>query len=199
MPVLIDLSGRIFGRLVVAERTENVGGKPAWRCLCACGTECVVSANNLRNGSTSSCGCYRREHCATLFVRHGLAGTPEWLAWSHAKRRCSNPSHPSFARYGGRGIRMCDEWMEDFAAFLAHVGPRPSSEHSIDRIDNDGNYEPGNVRWATRREQQRNRRNTVTVLVDGRRRPLVAVAEETGVNAATLRARVKRARVAQET
>ncbi len=82
----------------------------------------------------------------------------EYSAWSMAKQRCGNPRHPRFADWGGRGIRVCDEWLHDFPAFLAHIGPRPGPEFSLDRIDNDGDYEPGNVRWATRVEQRRNRR-----------------------------------------
>lgn len=93
---------------------------------------------------------------------HAAVDSPEYRAWRHANQRCHYARHPQFASYGGRGIRMCDEWRKDFTAFLRHVGPRPSKDHSLDRIDNDKGYEPGNVRWATRSEQARNRRKRET-------------------------------------
>jgi hypothetical protein len=89
---------------------------------------------------------------------HGRFGTPEYRVWAAMKRRCCNPNVWNFHRYGGRGIRMCDEWRDSFAAFYAHIGQRPSAQHSVDRIDNNGNYEPGNVRWATRQQQRANQR-----------------------------------------
>jgi hypothetical protein len=109
-------------------------------------------------GLTRSCGCLRREASRGRKIRHGRYRTPEYVSWASAKQRCHNPKYAAFHLYGGRGIRMSDEWRADFAAFLAHIGPRPTKAHSLDRIDTDGNYEPGNVRWATAEEQANNRR-----------------------------------------
>jgi len=89
---------------------------------------------------------------------HGMTKRPEYLAWMNAKSRCNNPKNKAWSYYGGRGISMCEEWVDDFLSFYEHVGPKPSPEHSLDRIDNDGNYEPGNLRWATKKEQSANRR-----------------------------------------
>lgn len=88
---------------------------------------------------------------------HGMRYTPEYRTWTHMKVRCYNKNYESFSNYGGRGIKVCDEWLNDFVAFFNHVGKKPSPQHTLDRIDNDGNYEPGNVRWATKSEQQMNR------------------------------------------
>ena len=125
-------------------------------------------------------------------VKHGeAAATAEYQAWVDMKTRCVNPDSPSYAGYGGRGIVVCGEWLNDYAAFLAHVGRRPSRQHSIDRIDNNRGYEPGNVRWATKREQTRNLRTNTRVQLNGRTRLLIELAEEYGVGIGTLRARLR--------
>jgi len=122
---------------------------------------------------------------------HGLRGTPEYRIWSHAKSRCHNPNDAAYQNYGGRGVVMCQEWRESFEAFLAHVGPRPSSAHSIDRYpNNDGNYEPGNVRWATKKEQERNKRTNRVVEYEGVQRTMKEWAEVFGIKYETLIRRV---------
>jgi hypothetical protein len=156
----LDIRGQRFGRLVAVETTrKGKRGDLAWRCLCDCGGETVVVASRLKRGETRSCTCLQKTHN----LKHGHARdtakkTPEYTAWTHMKDRCSSPGHPQFKDWGGRGIRVCARWADSFATFLADVGPRPSPDLSLDRIDNDGNYEPGNVRWATRSQQQSNQR-----------------------------------------
>lgn len=117
---------------------------------------------------------------------------PEYGVWCRMIDRCYNPNIPSFSNYGGRGIIVCERWRHDFAAFLADVGPRPSPAHSIDRIDNDGNYEPGNVRWATKHQQMRNTRFNVVIEWRGEKRCLFEWAVILGINAYTLHARLRR-------
>ena len=191
MPSKISIRpGTIFGRLVVLEETENTGcGRTAYSCFCVCGNTVTVTTKNLRNGHTKSCGCLRRDPSADYrrgSLTHGKSKTPEYRAWSSIKRRCMCPQHPFFRDYGGRGISICPEWSASYEAFLRDVGGRPSSSHSIDRIDNNGNYEPGNVRWATRKEQRRNIRNNRYITAFGRTLLLIDWASETGICEETL-------------
>lgn len=134
-------------------------------------------------------------HTTNVSHGHSFRGkiTPEFRCWQDIKARCLKPDHKFFEYYGGRGITICDAWKEDFAAFLAFVGPRPSPKHTIDRYpDNDGNYEPGNVRWATRKEQIDNRRSTRFVLVNGQKLPLVNVIRERGIDQSLVDGRIER-------
>ena len=162
---LIDLVGRRFGRLVVVARAENDSrGHVRWECLCDCGNATTVWGSNLKRKtrSTRSCGCLAQEarpaRTARTFTKHGMYKSPEYRAWQNMRERCNNPKHPQFKDWGGRGITVCPEWMDSFEAFYADVGPRPGHRLSLDRIDNDGDYEPGNVRWATHSQQMKNRR-----------------------------------------
>jgi len=160
---IVDLAGARFGRLTVVrlDAQQEHGKHARWVCVCDCGTECVAPSKHLRAGEKRSCGCLAREvgaKNADVIRKHGATGTPEYVAWQGMINRCEVQSRRSWKNYGGRGIRVAEEWRHDFMAFLSHVGPRPSSAHSLDRIDNDGNYRPGNVRWATRDVQNANRR-----------------------------------------
>ncbi len=159
----IDLTGKRFGRLVAQAKDRSVTDDEArWRCRCDCGRETRVRSSSLRNGTSQSCGCLRQELLCARPVKHGHTThgkpTPEWDAWHSMKQRCLNPNHAAYANYGGRGISICQRWVEDFEAFLADVGLKPDPELTLDRIDNDGNYEPGNVRWATWSQQNSNQR-----------------------------------------
>lgn len=182
----VDLTGQHYGKwLVQARATQNLHGKPAWECVCECGTTKVVAGSVLRMGESTSCGCYQKELAAKNLGdaarKHGLHNTPEYFRWLNLKTRCANPKDPAYADYGGRGIAVCQRWMDSFEAFLEDVGERPSPEHSIDRIDNNGNYEPNNVRWATKQEQANNRRNNVQVTYNGETKTLAAWAREAGI------------------
>lgn len=167
MPEIKNIAGRRFGRLTVLRpTTKRQDRKVVWLCLCDCGKEVEVSGKDMRQGNTRSCGCLHRDLRPEVMRKamrtHGCAvhgqETRAWRSWHAAKMRCFNPNDPAYARYGGRGITMCARWRDSFENFLADMGERPE-DRTLDRFpDNDGNYEPGNCRWATRKQQTANRR-----------------------------------------
>lgn len=159
--------GQRYGRLMVISQAASAissSGKTRrrWLCRCDCGNEAIVRQGDLRSGNTQSCGCLYRLTRPFWFLTHGESKTQIYKAWSTMKERCYNPHNEKYPDYGGRGITVCDRWRKSFLAFIADMGPRPPGK-SIDRIDNNGNYEPGNCRWATRAVQAANRRNNVIV------------------------------------
>lgn len=161
-----DLRGVRFGALVVLDRLPGVG-RSRWQCRCDCGELTSVLACNLKHDHTKSCGCARRNAARSIGLantRHGMHTSPEYRAWQSMIRRCESPSHPGFAYWGGRGIKVYDQWRASFDVFLADMGRRPSKTHSLDRINNDGNYEPGNCRWATKKQQVNNRRCSIRMI-----------------------------------
>lgn len=184
---VIDLTGQRFGRLVVSGLTRSQHRR--WRCQCDCGGERIARTSELRSGRVLSCGCLRRESAARVgkaTTTHGMRYTPEYRAWSGMKQRCTNPKISNFPQYGGRGIRVCDRWMASFDDFLADLGPRPSPDHSLDRIDNDGHYDPSNCQWRTRVEQQRNVSRNRLLTFQGETHPLATWADRTGIPAKTI-------------
>ena len=147
---MIDLTGQRFGKLVVLNSTkERRRNRVVWQCICDCGNKYRVTSDNLRSGNTQSCGCSRQ--------KHGMWKTSEYEAWQGMIQRCKNPNNTGYEDYGGRGISVSEEF-HDFQIWYEHIGPKPNPEHTQDRINNDGNYESGNIRWATKTEQQNNRR-----------------------------------------
>jgi len=165
----IDETNNIYGRLTVLYKVENYSETFEWVCICECGNITSVNQGNLRrkDGGTKSCGCLKREQNKRITNKlhqdqrtHGRSKTQLYKVWDAIKQRCNNPKTRNYKNYGGRGIIICDQWL-DFETFANDVGERPGKEYSLDRINNDGNYEPGNVRWATCKEQALNRRKMI--------------------------------------
>lgn len=153
-----DLTGKTFGRWTVLRREENRGKAVFWECSCICGKIKTVSGSHLKCGRTLSCGCLQKERAAECATKHGEHGIPEYVAWKNMISRCYNPKNDHYHLYGGRGISVYDGWRNDFSTFFEHIGKRPTQKHSVDRIEVNGNYEPGNVRWATHDVQAHNKR-----------------------------------------
>jgi hypothetical protein len=154
----IDLTNMKFGRLTVIEYVGN----RKWLCKCECGNEKVVEGSSLRAGITHSCGCFNSDRIAERNLKHGFCNKSIYTTYKGMKQRCYNMNCQAFKNYGGRGIKVCDEWLNDFKAFYDYVSKLPHFNEpgfTLDRINNDGDYEPGNVRWASRIEQNTNRRN----------------------------------------
>jgi hypothetical protein len=155
-------TGTRFHRWTIVSRGPNRSARAAqfW-CRCDCGVERLVQASHLRQGLSTSCGCLTGggrvpHHGHTV----GRTTTPTYRAWVNMIRRCTDPNHDSYPNYGGRGVSVCPEWRHSFASFLSAMGDKPGPIYSLDRIDNDGDYEPGNCRWATRIQQRANRRDS---------------------------------------
>lgn len=199
-----DLTGLKFGRLKVigiAERRYSDKRKRHdyyWECLCECGNKCIVCGRSLVRGNTRSCGCLHRESAIENVVKnhtHKLSRTTSYNCWRRAKGRCYNINNKSYKNYGARGITMYEHWIHDFAAFhnyvskLEHFG---ETGYSLDRINNDGDYAPGNLRWADVNTQCRNRRSNIVVEYNGKRMTLIEAAKLSGLNYGTLNGRANR-------
>lgn len=199
MSTMKDLSGQVFGRLTAIRRGPDKLKAVTWECRCGCGESKHVRAGDLVSGRTKSCGCLLRETSATngrnnagkKKDRHGHArlGTSTYGIWQGMKSRCQNPGAGEYVNYGGRGIKVCERW-QVFENFLADMGERPPGMH-IDRIDNDGDYEPGNCRWVTPKENQRHTRKSRMISAFGETRCLAEWAEMYGVKSLTIHKRLR--------
>ena len=190
-----DLVGQRFERLLVkARHPENTkGGKTQWVCACDCGNVVIATGSNLKNGHTRSCGCLLRETSKRVGlsnITHGMSYSPEYDVWDGMKRRCGDPASKDYERYGAKGITVSPRWLESFENFYADMGPRPSPLHTIDRIDNNGNYEPGNCRWATKEEQANNRSSNTLHNYQGQQKTTAELAKIAGMLPATLHQRL---------
>lgn len=189
----IDLTGKVFGKLTVVSQAPKLKPKIArWHCKCSCGGSSTVDGRHLREGKIHSCGCAQSAWMTDRFSTHGKTNSPEYKVWCGIKRRCFNQADRSFPRYGGRGITMCDEWKSSFQAFLDDMGPRPSSGHSIDRIDNNAGYAKDNCQWANSSQQAGNRRDNLNLVAFGKTLSLSEWARQTGVKSPTIKQRLMR-------
>ena len=191
---LIDLTGQKFGRLTVIERAENSKQRRAqWFCKCDCGNSIVVRSAELLRGNTHSCGCFKKQRISETHTTHGMKGTKIYRIWCGMIQRCTNPNNPKYKDYGERGIKVCERWLnfenfyEDISKLL-HFGEKC---YSLDRINNNGNYEPSNLRWATSKMQCRNKSNNRLVEYEGNLITLTEASELSGINYGTLRSRYK--------
>ena len=193
-----NLTGQTFGRLTVeyyaGMATYKTGNKTRWNCSCECGAEHVVTGGSLKSGHTKSCGCLNREMNLARSTKHGAAGrgrtTPEYRTWIKMLGRCTNPTNDAFHLYGGRGITVCERWLNSFENFLEDMGLKPPGR-SLDRINNSLGYSPDNCRWATRTEQNRNTRTNRLLTHDGKTCCIAEWAELTGINYYTIHGRLR--------
>ena len=186
----LELLGLTFGKLLVIARADKRKDGWHWQCRCAvCGNANFVTlGSRLVSGATKTCGCARRRHGHAGGGKRGNA-SKEYTAWLHMRARCGDAAHTQFVHYGARGILVCTEWQSSFDAFLRDMGESPARAH-LDRIDNDGNYEPCNCRWATAKVSERNKRNTRRLTYLGVTKALIDWAEEFGIGVQTLSYRV---------
>ena len=186
----IDLTGEVFARLTVLERAENNSrGNIMWLCKCACGNATRASSVNLKSTGTRSCGCIKREMLQAK-ATHGMSYHPLYKTWCGIIKRTTNPNASNYPAYGGRGITICERWKNSFENFVADMGEKPSRELSIERINNDGNYEPSNCIWASRGEQSRNTSRSRLITFNGKTMCLTDWAELIGINPRTLSERL---------
>lgn len=201
MRVGVDLTGQRFGWIKVIRfdgysDTRKVKVR-VWLCECDCGVQTRVSTGCLTHGITKSCGCYQREQLRSRTIKHGMSRSNDptikamYGVWRAMQLRCRCDTDPAYHNYGGRGITMCDRWT-DFGNFVEDMGVRPSKMHSLDRIDNNGNYCPENCRWATRKEQNSNTRRNRWLEIDGELKTLAQWEDYSGVSDSTIAGRLAR-------
>lgn len=183
-----DHAGKKYGRWLVIRDSESKNGRRMLFCRCDCGTEKDVHASCLVQGYSKSCGCYHSDRAR----KHGEYGIPEYRIWGAMIQRCCNPSDKAYSDYGGRGISVCERWRNSFGLFLKDIGKRPTRKHSLDRINNNGNYSPSNCRWGTPEQQHNNMRSNVWIEFNGDRRTLSQWSRKLGVGRGMLKSRIER-------
>jgi hypothetical protein len=200
MGKFVDITGQRFGRLVVKGDVGKRGnyGEILWECLCDCGILTFVRGYHLKKGRISSCGCYHDECTLKRNTTHGKRHSLIYGVWLTMKSRCFNSKMTGYHNYGGRGITVCDRWANSFENFYADMGDPPEKNMSIDRIDNDGNYEPGNCRWATLEEQGRNKRTTRFLTFEGKTQTIKEWAAEKRIVLGTINSRLARGHSVEE-
>ena len=185
--------GKKIGRLTIQKAVISLNdGRKYLKCLCDCGRKLMVLEKNVSRGATKSCGCLRSEITSARNRSHGLSNSEEYQIWCGIIKRCENRKSLGFKNYGGRGISICKRWRSDFNFFIKDMGKRPSKNHSIDRVDVNGNYSPENCRWASKSIQMRNTRRARFIDLNGEPTPLAEAAEKMNISKSTLYSRIKR-------
>lgn len=185
-----DFTGLTFGWLTVVKQSESQGGRRTWECNCKCGRAVVVKGRDLVRKHTMSCGCYKK----ACMVTHGESlnnRTREYQTWDAMIQRCTNKNNKAYSNYGGRGVIVCDRWRYSYENFINDMGRRPSSGHSLERINNELGYNPTNCKWATRKDQARNRRSNRILEHSGRKMVMQDWAIELGISETTIITRLK--------
>lgn len=191
--VFHDKTGLTYGRLTVLyyERSK-------WVCKCECGNTTSVAPYSLNKGLTTSCGCLQKETLASIRTTHGMTNSKEYRAWRAMLNRCNRPENDNYGSYGGRGIAVCERWVNSFENFYSDMGPAPSDNHTVDRLDGEGNYEPGNCRWATMVTQNNNRSSNRMVDYNGTRISVAELARQSDIPYNTVRNRIAAGLTAEE-
>lgn len=187
----INLSGKRFGKLLVSNYSFSYKGAVYWQCKCDCGNDFDAKSKYLLNGDTKSCGCLISEILNKRNTKHSLSSTPEYKIWKLIKARCYNPNSTFYEHYGGRGIKMFEAWINNFESFIQHIGYRPTPFHSVERIKNDIGYFPGNLKWATKKEQASNKRTNRIIEYNGEKLILQQWADKFNTPVSTLHSRLK--------
>lgn len=183
----IRMEGLTYGFLKVLRRAPNIDRFASWLCRCECGEQVVITGYLLRSGRKKSCNINDHRYRNPLLPKYDKLTN---ASWSQMRTRCTNPSHKNYPNYGGRGIKVCPRW-NNYHAFAVDMGPRPSKAYTIERVDVNGDYEPGNCKWATREEQDRNKRNSVHVTYQGKRILLIDLVKELGLSRGVVYGRLK--------
>lgn len=193
LPKILNLTGKRYGRLKVVKYIGIKDTHKAYLCKCDCGNEKIMKSSDLRSGRVRSCGCYRTQYMINKNTTHGLRKHRLYGIWNNIKSRCTNPNSDSYNRYGGRGIKMCAEWKDNFKAFYDWSMENGYKENlTIDRINNDGNYEPDNCRWVTDKKQANNRNNNKNFTLNNETKTLTEWCEHFNINYRTVQDRLKR-------
>lgn len=183
----LELTGQTFGRLTVLGKSKKCRKEPLWLCRCSCGNLCEVTGSNLKRGKQKSCGCLRADNLRSITRKHGMTKTRLFYIWSSMIQRCSNPNNRSYPNYGGRGIKVCEDWTNSFESFSSWAAQSGYDDSlTLDRIDNNLGYFPENCRWASFKAQQNNRRDNIVVEIMGQSKTLSQWGELYGVKSGTI-------------
>lgn len=187
-----DLTNIKFGRLqAIKKSVKQSGYRALWDCKCDCGRDFVANRSALTSGNTKSCGCLKIDQLTQRNTKHGKARSSEYNLWTRIKRVCTRPQSNRYVYYGARDIKMCERWHQSFQDFLSDIGQRPTPRHSLDRINNNGDYEPKNVRWATCQEQMLNTRSNRHIIYKEQKLTISQASATFGINYFTLYTRLQ--------